>query len=189
MKLYWIKFIKWELFCHKWYIKNSKEENEIKEKSVNKIKKENEKENENENDNDNELKNNTDNKKEYKKEIIEKNNSIENNNYKKDDKSKSNKNKDVKTVLKKIILYWQMKKIIKRIILSKINSSYFINNVKKSIYFLKYFRYKNINNFLILSPFFNHILDNMTYNRDKNSTNDNMTNTTVNFFIFFWSWF
>ena len=78
-----------------------------------------------------------------------------------------------------------MKKIIKRIILSKINSSYFINNVKKSIYFLKYFRYKNINNFLILSPFFNHILDNMTYNRDKNSTNDNMTNTTVNFFIFF----
>ena len=139
------------------YIKKLKEQTEIKEKTVNKIKKkENGKEsdNENDNDNDNDITNNTDdNKKQYKKEIIETNNSEIS--HKKDDKNKSNKNKNIKTIVKNNRPLFKNEENNKE------------NNSKLEI--------SKINN-----RYDNHILDNMTNNWDKNSSNDNMTNTTVN---------
>jgi hypothetical protein len=134
------------------YINNLKEEDEETEK----IKKKNKiKEDENENDNYNDITNNTDIRKQnINKENIETISSLENN-IKNDDESKTDNNKDIKTIMK--------------------NKKVLIENEENN---------KDNNNKIeinkINKKYDNHIIDKTINIGDKSSSNDVMTNTTVN---------
>ena len=134
------------------YINNLKEKDEITEKIKSKIKN---KEEENENDNYNDITNNTDiRKRNINKENIETNSSLENN-EKKDDESKTDNNKELKTIIK------NKKVLIENEENNKGNNNKIeINKINK--------KYEN------------HIIDTTINIGDKSSSNDVMTNTTVN---------